>query len=166
MHYARWKKYGDVNEAAQLGDQTRKYKRDARCVVEGCERTYERAGQLCNMHYLRIRRHGDPQTTKRTQRSPEPSYVDSRGYVVERWLTGHPLAGNNGHVRRGRRVLFAESGYGPHRCVWCAKHVNWGRRGVHRLEVDHLNWDRADDANGNLVASCTSCNSRRKKPTA
>ena len=163
MHHRRWVKWGDPLFAMKLGDQARKYERGATCVVDGCDALYTRPGQLCNRHYLRIRRYGSPDEVKVPHRADEPTYVDRRGYIVERWHTGHVIAMNNGHIRRARRVLFDSIGFGPHRCHWCAKHINWSRRSIHRLEADHLDWDRSNDDPANLVPSCTSCNTRRKR---
>ena len=118
------------------------------------------------MHYQRWRRHGDPLFATRRATAEDPTYLDKRGYWVERWHTGHVLAMNNGHIRRARRELFDKIGYGPHLCRWCGRHINWGRRGQVMLTVDHLDWDNQNDDPANLEPSCVSCNSKRKNPAA
>ncbi|MCB0999828.1 MAG: hypothetical protein KDB40_11070 [Acidimicrobiales bacterium] len=61
-------------------------------------------------------------------------------------------------------ALYAEIGYGPHRCVHCGHHVNWARgrsKGPDVLVVDHREGSRANNLPYNLAASCNGCNTSR-----
>lgn len=92
--------------------------------------------------------------------------MQHQGYVVLS-MPGHVLAAFHGQVLRHRLVLFDKIGLGPHRCHWCAEHVNWTpqQRGHPEgsLVVDHLDFTPGSDHADNLVPSCNVCNSKRQK---
>lgn len=73
---------------------------------------------------------------------------------------GHPLAQADGCQYEHRVVLFNKIGEGTHKCYWCSKELTWKGPGP-RLVVDHLNDDRWDNNENNLVPSCRTCNSHR-----
>lgn len=75
----------------------------------------------------------------------------------------HPLAQKNGQVRIHRAVLYDKIGAGEHHCHWCNRKVVWNGKGVHRIHADHLDGNRWNNTQDNLVPSCIHCNSRRNK---
>ena len=48
------------------------------CSIEGCDRPATAKG-LCQMHYMRQRRHGDPATVRKAGRKADEYYVFMRG---------------------------------------------------------------------------------------
>lgn len=88
--------------------------------------------------------------------------VNSEGYrMVSR--PGHPIASKLGRVLEHRAVLFDAIGPGPHPCHWCGWSVNWKSDAGGRINVDHLDDNRLNNALDNLVPSCMDCNTRRSK---
>lgn len=81
------------------------------------------------------------------------------GYVLAR-SAGHPVAHADGRVFAHRAILYDAIGPGGHPCYHCRWPVYW-EDGT--LVVDHLNFERADNALQNLRPSCLACNSRRTK---
>ena len=126
------------------------------CSVEGCgHQTTGGRSLYCWKHYSRVRSHGDLRS-KREISPPPVAVLDPQGYVLER-APGHPLANLSGsRAYQHRKVYYDAHGAGPFTCHWCAKPVTWAD-----MHVDHLNAVRDDNALGNLVASCPSCNTRR-----
>jgi len=161
-HHARW-----VNNGDPLALRGRHYIYEAGliCAANGCDRPRTQR-DWCSMHLLRWRRTGQVDTVRQLSRAEDPTYQDPRGYWVVRWNNGHPIAMSNGHIRRGRLELFNKIGLGPHLCSWCGRHIDWNRPGPSNLTVDHVNWDHTDDRHSNLVESCLSCNTKRKRPAA
>ena len=54
-----------------------------RCEVEGCDRQpRSRTAGICEMHYYRNRRHGDPLTVIEPQRGPDPTYRAAHSRVA------------------------------------------------------------------------------------
>lgn len=94
------------------------------CVIETCEKRAIGNG-MCSKHYTRVRNHGDPFTVKRRQDGH--GSMDGSGY----WL--HRVGGRA--VRRG--VLVAERAL--------------GRRLPKGSEVHHVDENKSNDANHNLV---------------
>jgi hypothetical protein len=82
-----------------------------------------------------------------------------------RTARGHPIAPPSGVVAVARLVLYDKIGDGPHQCHWCGRSINWSL-GIASdgLVADHLDWDYKNDVPENIVASCTSCNTRRAAP--
>lgn len=72
-HYLRWWKHGDPNhEPPNI----------TACRVDGCTKaTRSRSIDLCEMHYCRIRRNGDPLTIKDTRR-PDALYRAAHARVA------------------------------------------------------------------------------------
>jgi hypothetical protein len=124
------------------------------CSVDGCSNRANRKGHgWCEKHYGRMRRNGDmraPVIGKWTKAS--------HGYMV-RQDRSHPLAGKSGLLYQHRAVLYDRLGSGPQACHWCGLVVEW--RGTPKLVVDHLDGDKANNREGNLVPSCHKCNATR-----
>lgn len=78
----------------------------------------------------------------------------------------HPLARKSGVILEHRKNLFDKIGWGPHKCHWCKTKIQWrigdtrykgnSQRGI--LYVDHLDGDKRNNHQVNLVPSCVSCN--------
>lgn len=130
--------------------------RNKRCSVDGCI-DYARnvtPPLYCEVHYCRLRRTGttDKPTIAKFKKN-------DRGYVLV-YEPDHPLAGGkeDNYVYEHRQVLHdALGGIPPVRCEWCLTDLD-GWSAVH---VDHLDFDRANNAPENLIASCAGCNRRR-----
>ena len=104
--------------------------------------------------------------------SRECYYESKRGHrkdnVAYRMVTakGHPIAPSSGVVSEARLNLWERIGPGPHACHWCEHEVDWRPGDQHApdaLIADHLNWDTTNDSADNLVPSCNTCNSHRRK---
>lgn len=121
------------------------------CTVDGCAKA-ARQNTVCMMHLYRMRRTG---SYALVVKQPKQRMTHSAGYVIVR-AEGHVLAKQN-FVFEHRLVLFDRIGYGPHRCHWCGTHVNWGVG----LEADHVDRDRSNNVDTNLVEACHACNTRR-----
>lgn len=122
------------------------------CSVEGCDNVSRTVG-LCVNHYERRRARGttDDYVAKLITRH-------SAGYVKLK-RAGHPVAESSGWVYEHRMVLFDAIGPGSHPCHHCGETVTWGVD----LEADHLDYDRANNDQANLVQSCHPCNTRRAR---
>ena len=137
----------------------------APCSVDGCDKPTKARG-MCQTHYWRMshrRSLDDPP-------KPKLRYVMGDGYAMLAVDPSHPLAAGKrveyGKVRvlEHRAILYGILGPGPHRCYWCSASVDWlPARHPNELTVDHLNWDKADNSETNLVPSCRPCNMKRQK---
>jgi hypothetical protein len=96
-----------------------------RCQIEGCERVEQLRRGMCNLHRMRARAHGDP--TKLTNRA--------RGEGT-RHIDGYWMFERDGRAVL-RHVLIAETAI--------------GKRLPKGAEVHHVDRNRANDANTNLV---------------
>jgi|JI10StandDraft_1071094.scaffolds.fasta_scaffold258647_3 hypothetical protein len=87
------------------------------------------------------------------------SYVAADGYLVLTGQYGHPLTAKNGALKEHRKVLYDKIGPGTHLCHWCGREVEWLST-VRRTElcVDHLDDDKLNNDERNLVPSCFKCN--------
>lgn len=91
----------------------------------------------------------------------EPWNPTGTGYRAERG-GDHPATWRNGVVSEHRKVLYDKIGPGPHPCHWCKRELRWdGPTGTGKLYVDHLDFDRLNNAAENLVPSCMQCNIHR-----
>lgn len=85
-------------------------------------------------------------------------------------IVGHPLARAGGLVGVHRVVLYEKIGPGSHPCHWCKRLVHWKSRtpgtGEMTLIADHVNGNREDNGEGNLVPSCNKCNVLRTRSWA
>lgn len=116
------------------------------CSAEGCSRlTRTGSSPWCEMHYYRLRRHGDHTVRK----YDGAGFVTSHGYRAV-WHKGR-------QEYEHRLVLLARIGPGEHPCHWCGRRLVWGVN----LVTDHVDFDRANNDPGNLVPACHRCNSRR-----
>jgi endogenous inhibitor of DNA gyrase (YacG/DUF329 family) len=81
---------------------------------------------------------------------------------------GHPLLPSGStyaRIKEHRLVLWKKIGPGTHPCHYCSQPVTWSpgrktRRGA--LVVDHVDYNKRNNAPDNLVPSCHPCNTRRK----
>lgn len=127
------------------------------CSIEGCLKPVCRGTRgWCRMHLGRWERHGDPNVMTWARRR-----VTSHGYVRLSGFLGHPLADERGEVYEHRKVLFEFLGPGTHPCIWCSEPVAWEDGS---LAVDHLDWNKQNNAVANLLPSCVPCNVRRRSP--
>jgi hypothetical protein len=121
------------------------------CSVDGCDKPAKpRRNGYCEMHYMRVYRHGT--TEKTVVASPREH---SGGYRMVP-ANGHWLARGDSHVYEHRLVFHQTHGDGPFRCKWCDVEVTWDD-----MHVDHLDDDKQNNAVDNLAASCPACNQQR-----
>lgn len=147
MHHRRLEIHGDVH--------ARNYRTG--CDVEGCKR-YHKSNGLCDLHYRRMQRTG-------TTDDPPPPILDPKRYR-QRKYPGHPLAHSDERAYVHRVVLYDAIGPGSHPCHWCGKFVRWersARKDAGALVVDHLDHNRHNNAVGNLVPACNTCNVKRTR---
>lgn len=123
------------------------------CEVENCEKPV-RCKNLCQLHYDRMRRYGRLDNIKAKAGS---GYTRNNGYRA-RYNPTHVLSKNCNWVYEHRLVLFEEIGYGPHQCSICGTLINWG----YDLQVDHIDFDRQNNALENLRPTCGPCNRQRR----
>lgn len=150
------------------------------CSVADCDKAPRFLG-YCNAHYLRFKRHGSTDLLPRKPRTTKPKspkvklprksrakkvkgeirYLTNEGYIRIRLADGVvcPIANKENKVYEHRLVLFNAIGYGPHKCNWCPKMLDWHDG----LTVDHLDWDTTNNELSNLVPACLNCNSSRVK---
>jgi 5-methylcytosine-specific restriction endonuclease McrA len=118
------------------------------CSTPECSgRATRKSYGLCEACYYQRRRTGS------TKRQPARyTYQRKDGYVMVK-SPDHPLSTRDGWVFEHRKVAFdLRSGVvGP--CHWCGNLLTW-RSAV----IDHLNEDRADNSEDNLVITCSRCN--------
>lgn len=132
------------------------------CSVDGCARKHY-AKTWCYKHYMRARKHGDPQVTQRIvgdDLARLSAYTDRNGPIPERrpdlgacWLwTGFIDADGYGMVRyRGQSI-------GAHRMAWqlLVGPIPAG------MDLDHLCFVRACTRPDHLEVVTRSENSRRR----
>lgn len=126
------------------------------CCEESCGKTVRSARAThCEAHYARKRRSGSVRL--KAEVAPPPLHIShSGGYVLE-YSPNHPLQMAYGRrVYQHRVVYHAAHGDGPFECNWCGCAVTWSD-----MHVDHLNDVKNDNREGNLVASCPQCNTKR-----
>jgi hypothetical protein len=151
-HYQSWYRYGDPLRA--LGHDREP---STMCSVTGCLKPpRSRHARFCEMHYARVRRHGDWSCV----REPAYRWRSSAGYIVT-IRRGHPLAARDGRVYEHRVVLWDKTSGCDQDCYWCGRAVWWFGRGKSRLVTDHVDGHKENNAPTNLVASCHDCNTGR-----
>lgn len=123
------------------------------CKVDGCSVKANRVGHgVCEMHYCRMRRIGTYAAPPRKKWGK-----DIAGYIVLHGLHGHPIASPRGSMREHRKILWDMlDGGKPTQCRWCGVPLVWDD-----VVADHLNEDKQDNSEGNLVPSCNNCNRAR-----
>lgn len=119
-----------------------------------------RAKGLCEKHYTRLVRHGDPLVVFPNASPLGDRHVDSAtGYVRVKVGSDHPLSRDgHGWVYEHRLVLYESIGPGPQRCHWCERSIGWDV-----LVADHLDEAIRNNVAGNLVPACRHCNAFRPK---
>jgi hypothetical protein len=133
------------------------------CSVPECARKRS-ARFLCRAHYQRLRRNA-PISVPIGRRGRPRTGENTCGWIRITIGRDHPLADNKGRCLEHRLVLYQKIGPGWHRCAWCGRKVSWSRRWPYSsdaLVVDHLDGQRSNNVSENLVASCGSCNSKRR----
>lgn len=124
------------------------------CSVQKCtSEVRSRNAGLCEKHYGRMRRNGDPE--KLILNGPMHRYVTGAGYIKV-YEPSHPIADTSGYVFEHRKIAYdiRHGECGP--CFWCAVPLDW-RSAV----IDHLNEVKDDNMPSNLVLACNSCNRSR-----
>jgi hypothetical protein len=153
MHYQRVWKYGRTE---LLWKPTTE-----RCGVEHCPKPpRSRHTEWCEMHYMRLRRHG---TLERKSRAG--AYITDNGYIRLNGQPRHPLGPS---VLAHRAVLYDVIGPGEHPCHWCRRAVSWDQTYPRRpgaLVVDHVDGNTVNNAVANLVPACAACNLKRARYT-
>lgn len=126
------------------------------CGTPGCSNPSGYSDGVCNSCYYRRRRTGTVEKRAWSYRS-----VTSHGYV-RLVREEHPLA-VSGYVYEHRAVLYDAIGPGPHPCRWCGDMVDWlkGKCVRGSLVPDHLDGNKLNNAESNLVPACNKCNSTR-----
>ena len=77
------------------------------------------------------------------------------GYIYLKADT-HPLANKQGYVAAHRYVAYqVNDGVCPS-CFWCGRGLEWAE-----CHVDHLNNNKSDNRESNLVVACARCNIAR-----
>src|SRR5882762_813129 len=129
------------------------------CSVDACERE-ARVNGLCSLHSDRKRYGLDLGGAELLRRRPGEGTFGLHGYH-EVTRHGHPLADERGRVLAHRALLYDKIGPGPHRCHWCQAEIEWLRdlSDPRMLVVDHLDYDKQNNAEENLMAVCHPCNS-------
>lgn len=148
--------------ARQRGFKTRQrngFTKDRACRISTCDRSAS-ARELCDTHYRRLLRYGSPDG------HAEKRLLDCKRYL-QRKFRGHPLANcRTGRASVHRVVLFDCSGGGPLPCFWCGRPLRWittRPQPVDALMVDHLDHDRHNNDETNLVPACNACNGARNR---
>jgi hypothetical protein len=115
------------------------------CKVAGCCKEANRKGaQLCEMHYVRLRRNGNYEKKAR-----KDVMEHSHGYILQRKM--------DGSVDYQHRIVYVHAhGRGPFACHWCGKVSDFKK-----MHVDHLDDNKKNNGIDNLAATCPVCNQQR-----
>lgn len=161
LHYDR------ATAAGTLAQHARLPRLPENCAVDGCERPRVKQARgryrYCSAHKSRLQRQGDVCADQPVRTHTPGPWATGNGYL-DVAAAGHPMAGQNGHARQHRVVLFDAIGPGAHPCHWCGMSVTWDLShpaSSGALTVDHVDHDRTNTALSNLVPSCHPCNARR-----
>lgn len=121
------------------------------CSVDGCKGLAVRVSSgLCEKHYARQRR-GQPLADK----IPSYLYKTKAGYLV-RLMPGHALAMADGRVHEHRAVSYEKHNGKCPNCFWCGEALEWKT-----AVIDHLDENKKNNAESNLLVSCNPCNRAR-----
>lgn len=141
------KKGAAINRALRIRNEI------GTCSVDGCGEKAKLVGAgMCETHYYRMRRLG---TTDLQPRIRKAASANGKYHAVT--AKEHPLARKDGMLMEHRKVLYDRIGEAPHCCYWCGERLEtWAE-----IVVDHLNENKLDNRESNLVASCNACNMAR-----
>lgn len=121
------------------------------CSIDGCNGLAVRVSScLCEKHYSRKRRGISVE-----DKAPKYSYKTASGYIVK-LDPSHPLAMSDGRVHEHRMVAFAKHNGDCPDCFWCGAHLVWKT-----AVIDHLDENKQNNIELNLVVSCGPCNRAR-----
>jgi hypothetical protein len=109
----------------------------------------------CDRHYFQNRSAGNPPKVDPNKPQFNGRYIIASGYVLVK-DTEHPLRDKRNYVYEHRKVAYDKHGPGPHDCEWCGITLEWKD-----IQVDHLDWNRQNNAPENLRISCQPCNGTR-----
>lgn len=126
------------------------------CSIEGCEsHSRSKFGKWCEKHYYRNRR-------KRSFDDPEIKgrLKTEHGYILLK-RRDHPVRHKStGYAYEHRVVLYYSVKGENQNCHWCGREIVWFGVGE-KIVVDHLDNNKENNDESNLVASCHKCNSIR-----
>lgn len=143
------------NRATPMSEETRRKKSEA---LKGKPLSEQRkASMRAAWTPERRRARSEAYTGKYHGTAASGSFVNAEGYRVLTGHADHPMAYSTGSVLEHRKVLFDALGYGEHPCHWCGKQMAWDV-----IQADHVNGDKLNNSQENLVPSCQSCNNRRR----
>lgn len=91
----------------------------AKCKIDGCEKQ-KYAKELCNTHYTRLRKHGDPLVLKRGKNGS--GYLDKNGFVYL-YKPNHPNASKSGKIPEHVYVMSCSLNR-PLKDYECVNHIN------------------------------------------
>jgi hypothetical protein len=92
-------------------------------------------------------------------------------YATQIVVPGHPLMDGSKSVSANRYTLFEKIGAGVHKCHFCGQTLEWSIKGGNMvpgalpITVFHLDGDKNNCREDNLVPSCRACSlQRNRKP--
>jgi hypothetical protein len=186
-HYRRWRLHGDINFGRAESNASRKI---IVCTILECNKPNYVKG-LCQMHNKRLKVHGDPlyirpkyrclvinckrpykakglcqlhYSRKRLGYVGIPKIIDNKRYI-SRTCKDHPIAPKSGRISEHRIVLFDAIGMGRFPCFWCGTSLQWivNDSCSQKLFVDHVDYNKHNNVETNLVPSCNRCNVSRTR---
>lgn len=125
------------------------------CKVDGCDNFSNRkAADLCEKHYMRLRRNG---TFDKVQKRNK-TYKHSGGYIKQ-YSPDHPLSDCQGYVYQHRMVYFDQVSEEIASCSLCERRITWAT-----VHIDHIDKNKENNTPLNLRPLCLKCNTQRDRP--